>query len=59
MFAKSPADRLIGIRAKKLIPAGYMIIVEPVSTDPYNNEGIMIQIALIISSLIDLKLVFN
>jgi len=43
MFEKSPANKMmIGIRAKKLIPAGYKIIVEPVFTDPYNNEGIRI-----------------
>ena len=30
-----------GIRAKKLIPIGYNIVVEPVFTDPHGHPGII------------------
>jgi len=36
---KVPKKRL-GIRAKRFLPAGYRIIVEPIFTDPHGHPGI-------------------
>jgi len=34
----------LGVRAKKLLPEGYRIIVEPVFTDPHGHLGIFLKI---------------